>query len=119
MAYVSTVREGGLGDLAIWRVVFNEIQDNYFTLVTGQITVPNPAAGYADMIISVTKTDTQEEYGSYKPNPNSGRYVLALPPGKYVMTIDQPGCAQKIEPLTVFDIGPQGEMSKDVLLTAQ
>lgn len=119
VAYISTVREGGMGDLDIWRVVFNEVQANYFTLVTGQIIVPNPSVTYADMIISVTKTETNEEYGSYKPNPNTGKYVLALPPGKYVMTIDAPGCAQKIETLIVFDIGPQGEMSKDVMLTAQ
>lgn len=118
VAYISTVREGGVGDLDIWRVVFPEIQDSYFTLVTGQITVPNPSVAYSDIMISVTKTDTQEEYGSYRPNGKSGRYTLALPPGKYVMTVDAPGCATKIEALTVFDIGPQGEMSKDVLLTA-
>lgn len=117
VAYISTVREGGQGDLDIWRVVFNEVQDTYFTLVTGQITVPDPSVQFMDIVISVTKTETQEEYGSYRPNPNSGKYVLALPPGKYVMTIDAPGCAQKIETLIVFDIGPQGEMSKDVLLT--
>ncbi len=119
VAYISTVQEGGLGDLDIWRVVFNEVQANYFTIVTGQIIVPNPAVSFADMFISVTKTENNEEYGTYKPNPNSGHYVLALPPGKYVMTIDAPGCAQKIEALNVFDIGPQGEMSKDVMLTAQ
>lgn len=117
VAYVSTVREGGIGDLDIWRVVFKEIQDSYFTLVTGQITVPDPSVGFSDIMISVTKTDTQEEYGSYRPNGKSGRYTLALPPGKYVMTIDAPGCATKVETLIVFDIGPQGEMSKDVLLT--
>ncbi len=116
VAYISTVREGGVGDLDIWRVVFNEVQANYFTLITGQITVPDPSVAYADIMISVTKTETQEEYGSYRPNGKSGRYTLALPPGKYVMTIDAPGCATKIESLTVFDIGPQGEMSKDVLL---
>lgn len=117
VAYISTVREGGQGDLDIWRVVFNEVQESYFTLVTGQITVPDPSVAYADIMISVTKTETQEEYGSYRPNPKTGRYALALPPGKYVMTVDAPGCAQKIETLIVFDIGPQGEMSKDLLLT--
>jgi tetratricopeptide (TPR) repeat protein len=117
VAYISTVREGGLGDLDIWRVVFNDIQDNYFTLITGQVVVPDPSVAYADVMISVTRTDTQEEYGSYKPNAKSGKYTLALPPGKYVMTTDAPGCATKIETLIVFDIGPQGEMSKDVLLT--
>jgi tetratricopeptide (TPR) repeat protein len=119
VAYISTVREGGLGDLDIWRVVFNEVQAGYFTLVTGQITVPSPSISYADMLISVTNSETNEEFGSYKPNPNTGHYVLALPPGKYVMIIDAPGCAQKVETLIVFDIGPQGEMSKDILLTAQ
>ena len=119
VAYVSTVREGGMGDLDIWRVVFNEVQLNYFTIVTGQIVVPDPSVAYADMIISVAKSENNEEYGSYKPNPKTGKYVVALPPGNYLMTIDAPGCATKVETLIVFDIGPQGEMSKDVLLTKQ
>lgn len=117
VAYVSTAREGGQGDLDIWRVVFNEVQENYFTVVTGKIIGPDPTAGFADVIISVNKTETNEEYGSYKPNPTTGNYVVALPPGKYVMTVDAPGFATKVETLLVFDIGPQGEMSKDVLLT--
>jgi hypothetical protein len=113
------VREGGMGDLDIWRVVFNEVQANYFTIVTGQIVVPDPSVAYADMIISVSKSENNEEFGSYKPNPKTGHYVVALPPGKYVMTVEAPGCATKVETLIVFDIGPQGEMSKDVLLTKQ
>lgn len=117
VAYVSTVREGGIGDMDIWRVVFDEVQANYFTLVTGKIIVPDPSVAFTDVLISVAKSETNEEYGSYKPNPNTGNYVVALPPGKYVMTIDAPGCATKVETLIVFDIGPQGEMSKDVLLT--
>lgn len=117
VAYISTDREGGNGDLDIWRVVFNDIQQNYFTVVTGKIIAPDASVSFADVMISVSKTETNEEYGSYKPNPNTGNYVIALPPGKYVMTVDAPGCAEKVETLIVFDIGPQGEMSKDVMLT--
>jgi hypothetical protein len=32
------------------------------------------------------------------------------------MTIDAPGCKPLIETLIVFDIGPQGVMSKDIVL---
>jgi hypothetical protein len=44
---------------------------------------------------------------------------MALPPGKYVVTIDAPGCKPYIETINVFDIGPPGEMSKDILLVKQ
>lgn len=120
VAYISSDREGGAGDLDIWRVVFNEVQQNSFTVVTGKINMPDSvSSGPMDLTIMVTNSATHEDYGMYKPNPNTGRYVLALPPGKYILSLDAPGCKPYLETVIVFDIGPQGEMSKDILLTKQ
>lgn len=121
VAYVSSDREGGAGDLDIWRVVFNEVQQNSFTIVTGKINMPDSSAsaGPMDLTIMVTNSATNEDFGSYRPNPNTGRYVLALPPGKYIISLDAPGCKPYLETVIVFDIGPQGEMSKDILLVKQ
>lgn len=116
VAYIATAREGGQGDLDIWRVVFNEVQQSSFTMITGKITPPDNTVNVSDVSISVSNAGTNEEVGIYKPSPTSGNYVIALPPGKYIMTIDAPGCKPLIETLIVFDIGPQGVMSKDIVL---
>jgi hypothetical protein len=116
VAYIASAREGGLGDLDIWRVVFDEVQQNTFTLITGKIIPPDNSVNVSNVSISLSSAETNERVGTYKPNPASGNYVIALPPGKYIMTIDAPGCKPLIETLIVFDIGPQGVMSKDIVL---
>lgn len=117
VAYITSDREGGNGDMDIWRIVFNEVQQNSFTVVTGKIQLPDSTIDRSDLTIMVTNSATQEDFGTYRPNPNTGRYVIALPPGKYVMTMDVPGCKTYVETLIVFDIGPQGEMEKDIIVT--
>ncbi len=116
IAYISATREGGMGDLDIWRVVFNDVQQESFTAVVGKILPPDSAFDFSGVLMNVTNTKTQESVGDYRPNPRTGRYVLALPPGKYVMTVDAPGCKQLIETIIVFDIGAMGEQQKDIRL---
>ena len=119
IAYISAVREGGMGDLDIWRVVFNDVQQESFTAVVGTILPPDSAFDFSGVVMSVTNVKTQEMVGDYKPNPRTGRFVLALPPGKYVMTVDAPGCKQLIETIIVFDIGAMSEQRKDIKLLKQ
>lgn len=118
VAYVSAAREGGMGDLDIWRVVFNEVQQETYTAVVGTILRPIDfsTVDYSSVLINVTNTKTQENVGEYRPNTRTGRFVLALPPGKYVITVDAPGCKQLIETIIVFDIGAMAEIQKDVQL---
>jgi hypothetical protein len=99
--------------------VFNEVQASSFTTVSGNIIAPDSTMNKAELFIQVTNAATQEDVGSYRPSPTTGRYVMALPPGKYIITLEAPGCKPYIETVNIFDIGPQGEMSKDILLVKQ
>ncbi|MBI3511944.1 MAG: PD40 domain-containing protein [Bacteroidetes bacterium] len=119
VAYITSDREGGQGDMDIWRVVFNEVQQNSFTLVTGTVHLPDSTINLADLTIYLTLSSTNEDYGRYNFNQTTKKYVMALPPGKYIMTLDVAGCKPYIETINVFDIGPQGEMNKDILLVKQ
>ena len=119
VAYVSSDREGGMGDLDIWRVVFNEVQASSFTVLTGNIITADSTMNKAELTIMVTNVSTNEDYGSYRPNPTTGKYVMALPPGKYIMSLDAPGHKPYLETVIIFDIGPQGAMSKDIMLVKQ
>ena len=116
VAYISTVREGGVGDLDIFRVVFDEIQETSYTLVTGKILTPDSSKNL-DAIITVTNSKSQEEVGTYKPVPQNGKYVMALPPGKYVINIEAAGYKTLIDNVLVFDIGSIPEIKKDMVLT--
>jgi hypothetical protein len=116
VAYISSDREGGVGDLDIWRIVFNEVQASSFTTVVGKIILPDSTMSKEELYIQVTNASTQEDVGTFKASVKTGKFVLALPPGKYVMTCDAPGCKPYSGTVIVFDIGPQGEMTQDIIL---
>ena len=116
VAYISSDRPGGYGELDIWRIVFNEVQNKTFTIITGRIELPDTSIAKADVEMMVVMAGTGEDYGIYRPNPKTGHYVMALPPGKYALTINAPGCKLYSETLIVFDIGLQEEINKDIIL---
>lgn len=88
--YMASVRGDGLGDYDIYRIVFND-EEPQFTLVIGQIVGNPPINDYRDVSIQVSQISNGELVGNYLPNPNTGRYVVILPPGKYKITADAPG----------------------------
>lgn len=88
--YISALREGGYGDLDIYRVNFNELEPRY-TVITGFLKSGDSKKPMEDIYISVTDLETDEEYGSYLPNPNTMRYVIILPPGHYNLFVEVPG----------------------------
>jgi hypothetical protein len=115
VAYISSDREGGQGDMDIWRIVFNEVQQTSFTIVTGSIIGDDGTISYPDLTIIVTNS-AGEEVGNYRFNAATKKYVMALAPGKYSMKLEVPGFQAYTKNVNVFDIGPQGEMSQDILL---
>lgn len=116
IAYVSAYREGGAGDLDIWRVIFNDVQQESYTLVTGQVLTPDSTTNL-DAIITVTNSKTQQDMGTFKPVPANGKYVLALPPGKYVINVEAAGYKTLIDNVLVFDIAAIPEIKKNLILT--
>lgn len=92
-AYISSARKGGKGDLDVYRVTFSEVE---LTPAIFNIKLPSgdAAAPYlTDAIITVFSKDG-ETIGEYKPNPNTGKFTIALQPGIYDIDIDAPGYKQ-------------------------
>ncbi len=102
--YVSSVRGGGNGDYDIYRVSFNDVEvDN--TVIIGNM-VPKDSVDnieYRDTFISVNNNATNEIVGNYLPNPNTGRFIMILPPGKYTIIIESPGFKDYKYPIEIFD----------------
>lgn len=112
--YISSIRGNGLGDYDIYRVVFNDVEPE-FTLVTGYIKSPSEIKDFRDVNIQVIQLNNGELIGNYLPNPNTGKYVIILPPGKYKLTAEHPDFKSYESTLEIFDkTSYQAEINQDI-----
>jgi Tol biopolymer transport system component len=119
--YISAVRDKGFGDLDIYRVTFNDVEPDY-TIIKGGITCIDSTKkiSYPDVFITVTDTRSGEIFGNYTPNPNSGKYVIIVPPGQYSLGIEAAGYDPVNEKLTVLDKGSfKKEIGRELKLTPE
>ena len=100
--YLSTLREGGYGDMDIYRVTFNEI-DPSFTIIKGNVYNTGFQKIIENVSITVDHAETAEPFGNYLPNPITGRYVIILPPGKYTMHATSEDGGKFMEQLEIYD----------------
>jgi hypothetical protein len=103
--YVSALRDGGMGDLDIYRVTFDDALPRY-TVVTGIIHAADSIhKKNINALITVLDPKTGKEIGSYTPVPGTGRYVMALAPGKYNIKVESPGCKPNLNSISILDLG--------------
>jgi outer membrane protein OmpA-like peptidoglycan-associated protein/tetratricopeptide (TPR) repeat protein len=78
--YYSSFNEKGFGEKDIYLINFIDAVEPDLVLYQGTI---NDCDGNvpADVTIAITDENTQELYGIYTPNSQTGNYVLILPPG--------------------------------------
>jgi stress response protein SCP2 len=117
--YIASVRGNGKGDMDIYRVVFNE-QENDYTVIIGEITVATKTdvIDYKDVFITVNNQATNELVGNYLANPENGRFIVILPPGKYSFQAEAAGFKEKIIQLDIMDkISYQPEINLKVELS--
>jgi tetratricopeptide (TPR) repeat protein len=116
--YMAALRDGGLGDLDIYRVTFNEVEPQY-SVIKGDISSADSTQrlNFADVFISVTNSKTQEIVGNYLPNQNTGKYVMVLAPGNYEVSIEANGFQSTTDKIAILDKGSyKFEITKDVKL---
>lgn len=116
--YIAALREGGFGDLDIYRVTLNEVEQQY-SVIHGDIASADSTQklNFSDVFITVTDSKTQEVVGTYIPNPNSGRYVMVLAPGNYEMSMEANGFQPVTEKIAVLDKSSfKFEISKNIQL---
>lgn len=103
--YISALRPGGQGDLDIYRIRFNDV-DQKLTIFLGNITLGDSLNKPKDYIANIfaVNTTTKEEF-SFSPNPTNGKLIMALPAGKYDIVVTADGYAELKDKLTVSDLG--------------
>ena len=115
-AYVSINREGGMGDLDIWRLRFND-SDQRYTIVSGRVRSSDTLAKKIEVIVTATNLATREDF-HFVPIATSGKFVMALEPGKYEVSIEGKGFLTYKETIVILDKGSfQPEIKKDYQLT--
>ena len=102
--YTSALRPGGFGDLDIYRIKFEE-NEQHFSVYRGKVLRSDSTkTGDFDVNISAINKKTNDEI-TFVPNKVSGRYIMALLPGTYKITITSNGYTDLTENLVVFEFG--------------
>jgi len=104
VAYISSLREGGLGDLDLYRIKFEDSEDKT-TVLQGYITTSDSAKNVKTIVTVKDLKNKDAQELSYNPNPNTGKFIMALVPSKYEITIEAVGFKTLIDTFFIFDIG--------------
>ncbi len=116
VAYISAARDGGFGDLDIYRIKFNDMEEKTTVLQGYVTTVDSIKTLSAFVTVEDLKNKDIPPY-TYNPNEKSGKFIMALPPSKYQITVELNGYKTLTETFFVFDVGiAQNETKKTFLL---
>jgi len=99
VAYVTRLEPGSNSQLDIYEVIFNKPQTDDPAIFL--INIPEAASIEGSAPEILIKNDLDEVVGKYMPNKISGRYVLALFPGKYFLYVDADGFQPYTEKMVV------------------
>lgn len=119
VGYISSFRPGGLGDLDLYRVKFND-NEQIVRIFTGRVffsdTIPENQPAECIASIIVTNKETNDEY-TFVPHSKSGKYVISLPAGSYSLIVNSEGFKNYKEDMIISDIGRiEMEKNKNFLL---
>jgi hypothetical protein len=101
-AYVSAYRKEGFGDLDIYKVTFNDV-DNLMSVIKGEVSTGDPVKKDIEATITIIDKKTNEEIDSKEVNPQTGKYIFAVEPGKYILKVNAGGYAETTQEISVYD----------------
>ncbi len=104
VAYVSAVRDGGYGDLDIYRVKFNDAEDKYTVLQCNVMAADSAKLTGAGVTV-INLNDKDPEPYLYTPNAKSGKFIMAFTPGKYQISIQAKGYKTYSDIIHIFEFG--------------
>ncbi len=115
--YTSAYRKGGMGDLDIYRVTFNEVESQQ-TVIKGIISSFDTLQPVVSPLITLFNLNApDDEPNVYMVNPNNGSATIIVPAGKYELIIEAEGFDDYKEKIFVFDKdGWQPEIDKFIIM---
>lgn len=113
--YLCAFRKEGLGDLDIYRVKFEDEEQQY-SIYRGKIVRSDSAKAELSCIITAINKKTKQEF-TYSPSPQTGKYIMAFQPGIYSISIAVDGYDVVTDDIVVFEIGAdRPEVTKDYVV---
>ncbi len=85
-AYIAADREGGFGDLDIYRLTFLKEKVEY-SILSGRLMLSDSSVVSQSIQVDIFDVSNEEEFTTYLSNEKSGKFSAALAPGKYRVEI--------------------------------
>ncbi len=101
-AYISAYRKEGYGDLDIYKVTFNDVESN-LSVIKGIVSTSDSTKKEIEALISIIDKKTNEEIDAKDVNPQSGKYIFAVKPGKYIINVTSAGFVDYTQEVNVYD----------------
>jgi hypothetical protein len=99
--YIGAVRDSGLGDFDIYKVLLAAPITNSQLVYVSGITITAVGGPAKGAFVVVTKAGTGETVANLKTNDATGRFDLALPDGNYKISLRHPKLGKADADLTV------------------
>ena len=116
-AYISSSKPGGFGDLDIYKIVFNDVE-NRPSIIRGVLTKSDWTTDI-DASVCLIDTKTNKIVDEKNVNPKSGRYVFSVEPGSYKLTASSDNYEYFEQEINVYDKADYVfEIEKNILLQA-
>lgn len=100
--YMAAVRKEGFGDLDIYKIVFNDVE-NITSVIKGTVSTNDSLNSEINAFVTLVDERTKEEIESKDVNQKNGTFIFAVNPGKYIINITSPGYNDTFKIITVFD----------------
>lgn len=114
--YISAYRKEGFGDLDIYKVTFNDVE-NSLSVIKGIVSTGDTTHKDIEAFMSIIDKKTNEEIDSKDVNPKSGKYIFAVVPGKYILKVSSTGFDDFTQEISVYDKSNYVfEIEKNILL---
>ncbi len=114
-AYLSSFRDGGKGEKDIYIVSLPEAVEKALTVLVGHIKLSDGSKIPTDTKVTVLNIETGELL-PFKPNANTGKYVLSLTPGNYKISYEMNGNEFHTEDIYVPAESSYNLINKELLL---
>jgi hypothetical protein len=113
-AYISGLREGGLGDKDIYQITYNDETDHPFLcLISGTVTSESNTKVEITKAVLTNKSDGKMVM-TYKPSSVGNEFILSARPGEYVMTIEGYNFQPYVADLSIPNESPLKNIEKKV-----
>ena len=116
-AYFSSVREDGMGSKDLYVMNLLSLPERSSTVIKGTVKMDKTGEIPKNIVIIVREAGSDKFIGRYKPNKESGNYIIILKQGKeYLFTCETPEYIFTPEKVSIPDKTAFREINRPIIL---